>query len=152
MHRQRLSTTGSRSRLGGSAESERQGPGLDSPRSPFLANFRVADHPRTWSGSLVRRPFHNTNSKGFPERERQSRCATSQIPSASQHFRRDDGFVGFREYPAAIGKTRSSSILCFGVASPEVTQSRLEAIETNFGHRWLGRALPTYALTRICRL
>src|ERR1700676_3141491 len=49
----------------------------------------------------------------------------------------------------AIGKTRSSSIVCFGAAVPEVTQSRLEAIETHFVHRCLGR-LPKYTLTRIC--
>jgi DNA-binding transcriptional ArsR family regulator len=69
-------------------------------------------------------------------------------PSASQHFRRDDGFVGFREYPAGDWKNQIILNSVFRSSLPEVTQSRLE-IETHFVHRCLGR-LPKYTFTRIC--
>jgi len=61
-------------------------------------------------------------------------------PSASQHFRRDP--AGDRKNHIILNSVFRSSL-------PEVTQSRLEAIEIHFGHCCLSR-LPKYTLTRIC--
>jgi len=87
--------------------------------------------------------------RAFPNEERQSRCATSQITFRESTFPPRYGFVGFREYPAGDRKNHIILNSVFRSSLPEVTQSRLEAIEIHFGHCCLSR-LPKYTLTRIC--
>src|SRR5438552_3629445 len=70
-------------------------------------------------------------------------------PSASQHFRRDMALSASEQYPAGDRKNHIILNSVFRSSLPEVTQSRLEAIEIHFGHCCLSR-LHKYTLTRIC--
>src|SRR5437016_14190667 len=73
--------------------------------------------------------------RAFPNEERQSRCATSQITFRESTFPPRYGFVGFREYPAGDRKNHIILNSVFRSSLPEVTQSRLEAIEIHLDRK-----------------